>query len=150
VTPAEPGTDREADPRRTEAVELAKRALARREHTQRSLREKLCRAGVTAEHAEAVAEELARAGLLDEGRFAHERARVLAERGKGDAAIRFELDRAGVEAPEVEAALAALDPERERAARVVDRRGATPATARLLASRGFDEDVVAAIVAREP
>jgi SOS response regulatory protein OraA/RecX len=131
VTPAEPGIDREADPRRTEALELAKRALARREHTQRSLLEKLCRAGVSAEHAEAVAEELTRAGLLDEGRFAHERARVLAERGKGDAAIRFEL-------------------ERERAARLIDRRGATPATARLLASRGFDEDVVAAIVAREP
>lgn len=150
MAPPEPGTDRGADPQRAEALEQAKRALARREHTRRSLSEKLRRAGITAEHAEAVAEDLTRAGLLDEGRFAFERARVLAERGKGDAAIRFELHRAGVEALEVEAALAALDPERERAARLVERRGATPATARLLASRGFDEDVVAAIVAREP
>ena len=89
-------------------------------------------------------------GLLDESRFAHERARVLAERGKGDAAIRLELDRAGVEAREVEDALAALAPERERAERLVGRRGATPTTARLLASRGFDEDVVALLVAPEP
>ena len=104
---------------------------------------------MTVEQANAVVAELVGAGLLDEGRFARERARVLAERGKGDAAIRFELDRAGVAASEVEGALMELEPEPERATRVVDRRGATPATARLLASRGFDEDVVAAIVARE-
>ena len=85
-----------------------------------------------------------------DGRFAEERARVLAERGKGDAAIRFELERAGVGSAEVEAALATLDPERERAANLVERRGATPETARLLAGRGFDEDVVAALVAPEP
>jgi len=78
-----------------------------------------------------------------------ERARVLAERGKGDAAIRFELERAGVGMAELEAALASLDPEHERAAALVARRGATPATARLLAGRGFDEELVAALVAAE-
>ena len=92
-------------------------------------------------------EELRQAGLVDDGRFAQERARVLAERGKGDAAIRFELERAGVEPAEIEAALASLEPERERAAALVSRRGATPATARLLAGRGFDEELVAALVA---
>ena len=146
----EAGTDPERDSRRAEALAVAKRALARREHTQRTLRERLLRAGVTSEHADAVLHELLGAGLLDDGRFAHERARVLAERGKGDAAIRFELERAGVEDSDVEAAMAELEPEQERVARLVDRRGATSATARLLASRGFDEDVVAAIVAREP
>lgn len=134
---------------RTEALAFATRALARREHSQRSLRERLQRAGVTPEDAEAVVEELRYAGLVDDGRFAEERARVLAERGKGDAAIRFELERAGVGTAEIEVALGTLDPERERAAALVARRGATPATARLLAGRGFDEELVAALVAAE-
>jgi regulatory protein len=137
----------EPEPQRAEALAVATRALARREHSRRSLRERLLRARVSTEEADEVVEELLRLGLLDDGRFARERARVLAERGKGDAAIRFELDREGVDEAEIEAALAALDPERERAAQLVVRRGATPATARLLASRGFDEDVVAALVA---
>jgi regulatory protein len=139
----------EPEPQRAEALAVATRALARREHSRRSLRERLLRARVSTEEADEVVEELLRLGLLDDGRFARERARVLAERGKGDAAIRFELDREGVDEAEIEAALAALDPERERAAQLVVRRGATPATARLLASRGFDEDVVAALVAPE-
>ena len=126
---------------------MATRALARREHSQRSLRERLLRAGVTPDDADAVIAKLGETGLVDDGRFAQERARVLAERGKGDAAIRFELDRSGVGADDVEHALASLEPERERAAWLVSRRGASPATARLLASRGFDEDVVAALVA---
>lgn len=140
----------EPEPEQAEALAVATRALARREHSQRSLRERLLRARVSEDEADEIVEELLRLGLLDDGRFARERARVLAERGKGDAAIRSDLGGAGVEAPEIEAALAALDPERERAARLVVRRGATPATARLLASRGFDEDVVAALVAPEP
>jgi regulatory protein len=147
--PLEPAGELESE-QRAEALAVATRALARREHTRQSLRERLLRAGVSPGQADTVVEELLRCSLLDEGRFARERARVLAERGKGDAAIRFELARAGVEAPEIEAALAALEPEPERAARLVDRRGATPATARLLASRGFDEDVVAALVAPDP
>ena len=137
----------EPEPQRAEALAVATRALARREHSRRSLRERLLRARVSGQEADEVVEELLRLGLLDDGRFARERARVLAERGKGDAAIRFELDREGVDEADIEAALAALDPERERAAQLVVRRGATPATARLLASRGFDEDVVAALVA---
>jgi regulatory protein len=134
---------------REEALAVATRALARREYSAHGLRERLLRAGVTAADADDALEELMRVGVLDDGRFAGERARVLAERGKGDAAIRFDLERAGVERAEVEEAMMALEPESERAARVVDRRGASPATARLLASRGFDEAVVEALVARE-
>ena len=89
------------------------------------------------------------AGLVDDGRFAHEKARVLAERGKGDTAIRFELERADVGSAEIEQALASLEPERDRAEALVSRRGATPATARLLAGRGFAEELVAALVAPE-
>jgi len=134
---------------RTEALAVATRALARREHSQRSLRERLLRAGVSASDAEAVVAELQQTGLVDDARFAEERARVLAGKGKGDAAIRFDLERAGVGPDELEAALGTLDPERERAAALVARRGASPATARLLAGRGFDEEVVAALVAAE-
>jgi regulatory protein len=139
----------EAEDRRTEALAVASRALARREHSERSLRERLLRAGVTADDADAAIEELRRTGLVDDARFAEERARVLAERGKGDTAIRFELERAGVGTADLEAALAGLEPEHERAAALVARRGATPATARLLAGRGFDEELVAALVAAE-
>jgi regulatory protein len=135
---------------REEALAVATRALARREHSAYALRERLLRAGVSDTDADDALQELQRVGLLDDGRFASERARVLAERGKGDAAIRFDLERAGIEAAAVEAALAELAPEFDRAARLVDRRGATPATARLLASRGFDEAVVEALVARKP
>ena len=134
---------------RDEALAVATRALARREHSRRSLAERLQRAGIGKSEADEVLAELERLGLLDDTRFALERARVLAERGKGDAAIRFDLERSGVSASAVEEALARLDPERERAERLVGRRGATPATARLLAGRGFDEDVVAAVVARD-
>ena len=134
---------------RTEALAVATRALARREHSQRSLRERLLRAGVSVGDAEAAVAELQQTGLVDDARFAEERARVLAGKGKGDAAIRFDLERAGVGPDELEAALDTLDPERERAAALVARRGASPATARLLAGRGFDEEVVAALVAAE-
>ena len=134
---------------RTEALAVATRALARREHSQRSLRERLLRAGVSVGDAEAVVAELQETGLVDDARFAEERARVLAGKGKGDAAIRFDLERAGVGPDELEAALGTLEPERERAASLVARRGASPATARLLAGRGFDEEVVAALVAAE-
>jgi regulatory protein len=138
------------EPARTTALGIATRTLARREHSERSLRERLQRAGVAPDDAEAVVEELRHAGLVDDGRFAEVRARVLAEGGKGDAAIRFELERAGVDAAQIEVALGGLDPERERAAALVARRGATPATARLLAGRGFDQELVATLVAQEP
>ena len=134
---------------RDETLGVATRALARREHSRRSLGERLYRAGVGTDEADEVLDELERLGLLHDGRFARERARVLAERGKGDAAIRVDLERAGVGGAQIEEALSDIDPERERAERLVGRRGATSATARLLLGRGFDEEVVAAIVARE-
>ena len=139
----------EGEPQRAEALTVATRALARREHSRRSLQERLSRAGVGQTEADAVLEELQRVGLLDDGRFAAERSRMLAERGKGDSAIRFDLERAGVGGTEIDEAIALLEPERERAQRLIDRRGPTPETARLLAGRGFDEDLVAGLVAQE-
>jgi len=84
-----------------------------------------------------------------DGRFAVSRAQALAERGKGNAAIRFDLQQQGLAGEEIEAALGTLEPERERAERVIARRGGGVATAKLLARRGFEEDAVEAAVAHE-
>ena len=137
-----------------EALAAATRALARRDYSERGLRERLIRAGVEPGPLEEAITELREVGLLDDERFAGRRARALAERGKGNAAIRVDLRRNGIDAELVEDALAELEPERERAARIVSRRGSSPKTARLLASRGFDREVVElaaeAAVAPEP
>jgi regulatory protein len=134
---------------RATGLALAARALARRDFSVRSLRERLQRAGIPSAEADEALGALQRAGLVDDARFALSRAQALAERGRGDAAIRFDLEHQGVGADDVEAALASLEPERERAERVVARRGAGAATARLLAQRGFDEEAVEAAVAHE-
>ena len=119
------------------ALAVATRALARRDFSARGLRERLLRAGVPPAEAEVAIGALLRAGLVNDGRFAVARAQALAERGKGNAAIRFDLQQQG------------LEPEQERAERVIARRGGGVATARLLARRGFDEDAVEAAVAQD-
>jgi SOS response regulatory protein OraA/RecX len=85
---------------------------------------------------------LEQTGLVDDARVAATRARSLAERGYGDAAIRYDLEREGVGAELVEEALAGLEPELERARALVERRGAEPKTARWLASKGFEASSV--------
>ena len=132
-------------PARAEALALAQRALARRDLSEHELRERLERAGLEATAADEALEQLRRSGLVDDGRFATERARVLAERGKGDAVIRFDLAGHGIAADLVESTVAALEPERARAERVVSRRGSGAKTARLLASRGFGDEIVALV-----
>lgn len=131
-------------------LDVATKALARRDYSERGLRERLEHAGVEPDEAESVLARLRGEGILDEVRFAANRAQALAERGKGDAAIRFDLEAQGLPEELLEAALAELEPERMRAERIVTRRGASPATARLLAGRGFDPDVVEAVIASEP
>lgn len=142
------------EPARAEALAAAQRALARRDLSERELRDRFMQAGLEPAAAEEALETLRRGGLVDDGRFAAERARVLTERGKGDTAIRFDLERHGVSPALVDSALAGLEPERERAERVVERRGGGLKTARLLASRGFGDEVVSLVagagIAREP
>jgi SOS response regulatory protein OraA/RecX len=96
-----------------------------------------------------VLERLRRLGYVADDRVARTRAEQLAARGSGDALIRDDLERRGIDADAIAEALAGLEPERERAARVVAERGRSPRTARYLASRGFGEDAVAALVARD-
>jgi SOS response regulatory protein OraA/RecX len=132
------------------ALDVATKALARRDFSERGLRERLERAGVDPAETDRVLARLRDDGVLDEARFATSRARALAERGKGDAAIHFDLEAQRLPGDLIEAALAQLEPERVRAERIVSRRGRSPSTARLLAGRGFDPDVVEAAVAPSP
>jgi SOS response regulatory protein OraA/RecX len=132
--------------RRHEALEAAARALGRRPLSARGLEERLARREVAPAERTRVLQALTRAGLVDDERVAAARAEALAERGLGNGAIRFALERERLEPAAVEAALDRLEPERERAERVVAKRGAGPRTARLLARRGFGEEAVEAAV----
>jgi SOS response regulatory protein OraA/RecX len=128
--------------RKTEALAWAVRALRRRDLSRRALEERLGRAGLTAEERRAALETLERAGLVDDGRFAVARAESLAARGYGDEAIRWTLNREGVEPEVASRSVASLPPEAERAAAIAERRGGGRSTAAYLARRGFAEDAV--------
>jgi SOS response regulatory protein OraA/RecX len=132
--------------RRAEAVAVAARALRARDRSRHELDERLESSGVSpAQRREALA-MLVRAGLADDERFARSRAAALAERGRGDIAIRCDLEGRGVPPGLIDAALTALEPERERAARLVAARGPSPRTARALAAAGFGEEALEAAV----
>jgi SOS response regulatory protein OraA/RecX len=130
--------------RHAEARARALRALRQRDLAVAELDARLGRAGFSEEERSAAVGRLAAVGLVDDARLAASRAETLGARGHGDAAIRWDLERRGVGPEEVEAALARLEPERERALRIVAERGSGAATARFLARRGFEEDAVAA------
>jgi SOS response regulatory protein OraA/RecX len=132
--------------RRHEALAASASTLRHRDLSTRRLEQRLERRAVSpAERARAV-ETLTRTGLLDDGRFARGRARALAARGYGDAAIRFDLERQGVAAELAAEALAELEPERDRAARLAATAGGAARAARLLARRGFGEEAIEAAV----
>jgi regulatory protein len=128
--------------RRAEALTRATRALRSRDLPGRALDARLERAGFAEHERDAALGTLTRAGLVDDSRYARARAAALAERGRGDAAIAWELERQGVASELVDAALAELAPEAERARALADGLGRTPSTARLLARRGFGADAV--------
>jgi regulatory protein len=128
--------------RRTRAVNSALRAVSRRDLSSQRLRERLQRRGIPATEREEALGALQRAGFVDDARYATRRAASLADRGHGDAAIRWRLEGEGVPPDLVADALGALEPERERARRVVAAQGTGVRTARELARRGFGEDAV--------
>src|SRR5690349_18243133 len=128
--------------RPSDPIELATASLARGDRTRRELDERLERAGIDVEEREAALETLERIGYVDDTRVAVSRAEALAARGQGDEAIRFDLERRGLAAAQVEAALAALDPEAERARELAERLGATPKTLAQLRRKGFGADAL--------
>lgn len=121
-------------------IELATASLARADRTRRELDERLERAGIDVEERQAALETLERIGYVDDVRVAVSRAEALAARGQGDDAIRFDLERRGLAASHVEAALATLRPEPERARELAERLGRTPKTLSQLRRKGFGAD----------
>jgi regulatory protein len=133
-----------------DALDTALRTLRYRDLSAHDLRRHLEQKGFPASACDTVLETLERTGVLDDRRFAENRARALAGRGSGDALVRYELERAGVAAVAIEDALGALEPEDGRARSIADRRGPGPKTARYLRSKGFSEEAVAKAVATVP
>jgi SOS response regulatory protein OraA/RecX len=132
--------DRELE--RHEALARAARALRHSDRSRAALSQRLEGAGVSADVRGDVLGTLERVGVVDDGRFAANRARGLAERGWGDAAILTDLEGQGVSAELVAGALAGLEPEPERARALAARRGGGSKAARWLAGRGFDESSI--------
>ncbi len=132
--------------RRAEALMVASRALRARDLSEQRLAERLTRAAVPPAARKESLDMLARAGLVDDARLAQRRAEALADRGYGNAAILRDLEMKGIARELAEAALAELDPELDRARRLVERRGQGAGTARFLAGKGFGEEALEAAV----
>jgi regulatory protein len=128
--------------RGAEALELAARALARRDRPSASVAARLERHRVSPVERARTLARLEEAGIVDDGRFAAGRAAALAARGWGNAAIEHDLERQGLDRERIEQAVAALAGEQERVAAIVERSGPSARTARRLAARGFSEEAV--------
>lgn len=125
-------------------VEIATRALQHRDRSRREVEERLARAGIDEDRRNDALETLERVGYVDDERFAGARTGALANRGYGDEWIRHDLAEHGVAAEAVAEAIAALTPEAERAAALVERLGRTPRTGAQLARKGFSQDALEA------
>ena len=144
----EPGVD---------PVEARRRAmgyLARREHSSAELCDKLTRAGVHAEVAVAVVEQLAVEGLQSDARFVEAFVHGRISQGKGPVRIRVELAGRGIPAAVADEALAMAGQDWRALARAVrERRFGTrlplqytekARQMRFLQYRGFESDQVRA------
>jgi SOS response regulatory protein OraA/RecX len=140
--------------RRSRALAIAGRALAARDLSEQGLDERLRRAGVSPATRAEVVDMLRKAGLLDDERLAYARAVALAERGLGDAAIRWDLERRGISPDLADRAVGALEAEAQRARRLVAAHGSGIKIARHLTRKGFSLEAIEAAgleaVAPEP
>jgi regulatory protein len=131
-------------PQPSDPIDRAARALRHHDRSRSQIDDRLARAGVEDERRADALEALERIGYVDDARFAEGRAKSLADRGFGDAAIRELLTADGIPPETVDAAMRALPPEAERAAAIVTSLGASPRTAARLARKGFGEESVEA------
>jgi hypothetical protein len=118
--------------RKAEALGAAVRTVSRRDVSTRRLRERLAARGVRPGEAEGAVATLARAGVVDDARTAGNRARALAERGWGDAAVAARLRGEGFAAEDVQAAGRSPRGARRRPAHDLE----APGAARLFARNG--------------
>src|SRR5262245_47129910 len=130
--------------RRSEALATAGRTLRRRDVSTHELDARLARAGVPSAARGDALTLLQTAGVVDDERFADATADALARRGWGDAAIRFRLERLGIEPELARRVCERQDDERVRAGRAIAARGRSLRTAGFLARRGFSEDAIEA------
>jgi SOS response regulatory protein OraA/RecX len=128
--------------RRARALAAATRSLAASDRSQEDLERLLARAGHAAAARKDAIAALGRAGLVDDTRVAEARAELLALRGYGDAAIRADLQRRLIPASAAAEVVAALEPELERARRLLAGQNVTPALIRRLSARGFSRDTL--------
>jgi SOS response regulatory protein OraA/RecX len=132
---------------RPTALEAAAKALARRDRSAADLTAYLERRGTATDDAATAVERLRQAGYVNDVRYATARADVLAGRGYGNEAVRFELEQDGLGTDEIEAALAALAPERDRALELLRRAKSPLVGIRRLAAKGFGADSLEAALA---
>jgi len=129
--------------RRAEALTAAVRVLRHRDMSRQRLDERLRGRGARDGARRDALETLERAGLVDDARVASTRAAALAARDYGDAAIRFALEGEGIAAELVEQAIGSLEPERDRARRLLGGARPDPKLLRRLAAKGFDAETLA-------
>jgi regulatory protein len=131
------------------ALDVAGRALGRRDLSSAALRSKLVAAGVSRTLADEAVERLVQDGLVDDARAASSLARSLAGRGYGDRAIDARLERDGFDRACRDAALGELEAEDVRALAIA--RGAGSADLRRVAvglqRRGFGADAIESVLA---
>jgi len=128
--------------RRYAARDTAARALTRRERSEAELAAHLARRGVDEPRRVETVEAMRALGYVDDARFGASRAKALAERGYGDEAIRWDLERRGLDPEHIEGALAAIEPESARAHAIAARLGGGPRAARTLTAKGFSVDSI--------
>jgi regulatory protein len=135
---------------------VAARLLARAPCTEAELAARLIARGYQAATAATTVARCRELGYVGDQAFARERARALRERGAGSLRIAADLEARGLPDPLIEAAVAesrAGVPEVEWARRALARArvaGAGTRAWRLLASRGFAEDVVVDLLGEAP
>jgi regulatory protein len=123
-------------------IEVAVRSLRSHDRSRAEIDERLAKAGISELERPEALDRLERLGYVDDGRFAASRAAALANRGQGDAAIRFDLRGRGIAEEAIESALAELAPEVERAVELAEQLGRTPKVAARLRRKGFDADAL--------
>jgi regulatory protein len=128
--------------RRSEALEAAVRTVSRHDVSARRLRQRLDARGIASSEAQAAVDTLASAGVVDDERLARARARSIADRGWGDAAIAARLEREGLSSGAVTQAIGELATEHERAAALISGEPDRRAAWRLLGRRGFAPETV--------
>ena len=122
------------------ALRIGVKALARRELSFVELCARLERSGVAPGEAARVSASLRTAGYQSDERTASERARVLAARCLGDAAITADLEGRGLARMDIDRAVAGVPNEEARAKTLAARLGRGPKLFQALRRKGYSEE----------